>query len=194
MTAELLHWLEPPDKGFTYQQVKDLDLPYDWVLVDGVIVPRGLTNHWHDTVRDELHFALRNARVAPYGTNCERCVLVDELNVPKPDVVVFDRTGLDVRTLGCVPVASTVLAVEVVSVGSRSDDRFRKPGMYAAAGVDAYWRVERGTDDIPVVHEFRLDATTKAYVPAPVAEHSGILRTDFPYSVEIDLRAIVGDL
>ncbi|WP_405730114.1 Uma2 family endonuclease [Streptomyces sp. NBC_01537] len=122
--------------------------------------------------------ALRNARVAPYGTNCERCVLVDELNVPKPDVVIFDRTGLDVRTLGCVPVASTVLAVEVVSVGSRSDDRFRKPGMYAAAGVDAYWRVERGTDDIPVVHEFRL----------------GILRTDFPYPVEIDLRAIVGDL
>jgi hypothetical protein len=51
-----------------------------------------------------------------------------------------------------------------------------------------------GTDDVPVVHEFRLDAATRVYVPAPVPEHSGFLRTDFPYSVEIDLRAIVGDL
>ncbi|WDZ84256.1 Uma2 family endonuclease [Micromonospora cathayae] len=36
-----------------------------------------------------------------------------------------------------------VLAVEVVSPGTRRIDRFAKPGEYAAAGIPFYWRVEQ---------------------------------------------------
>lgn len=192
MTAEPIDWMHPPSQGWTYDQVKDLDLPFEWELVDGAIVVRGMTSQWHDTVRDELYFALRGAAAAPFAVNSERCVLVDAYNPAKPDVVVFDRTGLDFMTLECVPVKAVALVVEVVSHGSRADDRFRKPGMYAEAGVPSFWRVERGEDDCPVVHEFRLDPDTGVYAPAPGgAAHTGVLRTDEPFPVELDLRSVL---
>lgn len=192
MTAEPIDWTSPPSGGWTYDQVKDLDLPFEFDLVDGAIVVRGMTNQWHDTVRDELYFALRSARRDPYEVNAERCVLIDPYNPPKPDVLVFDRTGLDFFTMECVPVAAVALAVEVVSQGSRGDDRFRKPGMYAEAGIPFFWRVERGEDGSPVVYEFHLDAETGVYAPAPgTAVHHGKLSTALPYPVEVDLARIV---
>jgi len=192
VTAEPIDWMHPPSQGWTYEQVKDLDLPFEWDLMDGAIVVRGMTNQWHDTVRDELYFALRSARQAPYEVNAERCVLVDEYNPPKPDVVVFDRTGLDFFSMECVPVASVALAVEVVSHGSRSDDRFRKPAIYAEAGIKYFWRVERGEDNLPVVHEFWLHHESGVYAPAPEgpAVHMGKLRTTVPFPVEVDLDRI----
>ncbi|MGK5518006.1 Uma2 family endonuclease [Micromonospora sp. URMC 107] len=36
-----------------------------------------------------------------------------------------------------------ILAVEVVSPGTRRTDRFAKPGEYAAAGIPFYWRIEQ---------------------------------------------------
>jgi Uma2 family endonuclease len=187
-------WANPPDPdlGWTFDQVKDLDVPFEFDLVDGAIVPRGMTGQWHDTVRDGLLIALRTARPAPYGVNSERCVMLDDHNTPKPDVVVFDRTGLDIFTLECVPVASVALAVEVVSPGSRSDDRYRKPGQYAEAGIQHYWRVERDTDQLPAIHEFYLDRDSGVYAPAPrVSVHRQVMRTDFPFPVEIDLKGLL---
>jgi Uma2 family endonuclease len=188
VSAELIDWMHPPRRGWTYEQVKDLDLPFDWELVDGGIVVRGATDSWHDNVRDALFLALRGAQRDPYWVNCERTVLVDDYNPPRPDVVVYDRTGLDLSTLECVPVSAVALMVEVVSHGSRTDDRFRKPGMYAEAGIECYWRVEHGEDNMPVVHEFRLDHEAGVY--APHAVHTGLLRTEAPFPVEVDLGAI----
>lgn len=189
MTAEPIDWMHPPSQGWTYEQVKDLDLPFEWDLVDGVIVVRGQTNLWHDQVRDSLFVAVRTARVAPYAANVERCVLIDEYNPVKPDVVVFDKTGLDVFEAECVPPGNVALAVEVVSHGTRTADRFRKPGMYAEKGIPSYWRVERGDDGLPVVHEFRLDEGQGVYLP--VAVHEGLLVTAVPFPVEIDLKQAV---
>ncbi|MFE2723146.1 Uma2 family endonuclease [Kitasatospora sp. NPDC059327] len=189
MTAEPIDWMHPPSQGWTYEQVKDLDLPFEWDLVDGVVVVRGQTNFWHDQVRTGLDRALYAARVLPYAVITERCVLVDEYNPVKPDVSVFDKTGLDVFELECLPIESVALAVEVVSQGSRSDDRFRKPGIYAESGIPYYWRVERGVDDLPIVHEFHRDEEKGVYLP--VAQHEGVLRAELPFPVEIDLRQVV---
>jgi Uma2 family endonuclease len=46
-----------------------------------------------------------------------------------------------------------VLAVELVSPGTRRVDRFAKPGEYAAAGIRYYWRVEQ---DPVHVYAYRL--------------------------------------
>ncbi|MFD0403011.1 Uma2 family endonuclease [Kitasatospora sp. NPDC059811] len=184
-----IDWTHPPSQGWTYEQAQKFDLPFEWDLVDGVIVVRGQTNQWHDQVRDELYTALRSARVAPYAANVERCVLLDESNTAKPDVVVFDKTGLDVFELECLPPESLVLAVEVVSHGTRANDRFRKPGQYAEKKIPYYWRVERGLDNLPIVHEFHRDEEKGVYLP--VAQHEGVLRTSVPYPVEIDLAEVV---
>nr|WP_280726467.1 Uma2 family endonuclease [Kitasatospora sp. MAA4] len=55
----------------------------------------------------------------------------------------------------------------MVSPGSRSEDRYLKPGLYAEAGIPYYWRVERGENDLPEVYEFWLDRESGVYAPAP---------------------------
>ncbi|MGA4841293.1 Uma2 family endonuclease [Streptomyces sp. G45] len=192
VSANSENWMYPPEDGWTWDQVQELDVPFDWHLVDGKIVVRGVAKWWHQQVRDELCFRLKLAKRAPYAVNSEQPVLFDEQNVPKPDVIVFDKTGLDIETLDCIPVANVALAVEIVSPGSRKDDRFLKPGMYAEAGIASYWRVERGEDSVPVVHEFWRHHETGVYAPSPEQPtHTGKLITDVPFPVDIDLRGLI---
>lgn len=185
-------WMRPPEEGWTFDQVKDLELPFDWQLVDGNIVVRGMTALWHDGVRDGMYDRLKSARREPFAVNVERCVLIDERNVTKPDITVYDKRDLDFFTAECVPVGKVALVVEIVSPGSRQEDRVRKPAMFAEAKVPYYWRVERGDDGLPVVHELWLHHDLGMYVPAPAhPSHSGKLDTDLPFPVTIDLHSLV---
>lgn len=184
-------WMFPPEDGWTYDQVKDLELPSDWELVDGVIVVRGMPRFWHDQVRDKLYLALSRAVRPPYAVNVARCLMVDERTVLKPDLVVYDKRGLDVFTLECLPVENVALVVEVVSPGSRSEDRFLKPGLLADAGVPHFWRVERGADGVPVVHEFWRHHEAGTFAPPDHPTHRERLKTDVPFPVDIDLRELI---
>ncbi|MFF4500685.1 Uma2 family endonuclease [Streptomyces sp. NPDC001401] len=186
-------WMFPPADGWTFDQVKDLELPFDWELVDGRIVVRGQTKFWHNRVRDKLAAALEAARTQPYEVVAEQCVMVDDQNTPKPDVIVFDPRKLNFFEVECVPVGKVSLVVEVVSPGSRQDDRVRKPALFAAHKVPCYWRVELGRDQKLAVHEYWLNADTRSYIPAPMHPvHHDKLVTELPYPVEIDLEALVG--
>ncbi|MBH1935052.1 Uma2 family endonuclease [Streptomyces sp. AV19] len=185
------NWMFPPAEGWTYNQVKDLDLPFDWELVDGVIVVRGQTKLWHDNVRDELRYYLRRAAPDEYRVNVERCVMLSDQTIIKPDVVVSDRKELEFLGVECTSVDKVRLAVEVVSPGSRSDDRFRKPAQFAQAGVPFYWRVELEDESLSV-YEYWLPVGGSAYVAAPLHPvHREKLVTEMPFPVEIDLAALV---
>lgn len=198
MTADRLdratsdNWMFPPDGGWTYDQIKDLELPSDWELVEGTIVVRGMTRFWHDRVRNRLARYVEDAAVQPYAIDVERCVMLDPHTVIKPDVVVYDKRDLDVFTLECTPVDRVALAVEVVSPGSEGDDRFRKPGLLAERNVPHFWRIEQGGDGTPVVHEFWRHHEAGTFAPSPDRPvHRGTLKTDVPFPVEIDLRTLV---
>ncbi|MGW0084065.1 Uma2 family endonuclease [Streptomyces sp. NPDC003393] len=186
-------WMFPPATGWTFDQVKHLELPFDWELVDGVIVAWGQTNVWHNEVRDGIADALKEARVKPYRVLTEQCVMVDERNTPKPDVIVYDPRKLNFFEAACIPVDKLALAVEVVSPGSRQDDRVRKPALFATCKVPCYWRVELDRDQKLAVHEYWLNADTRTYIPAPMHPvHHEKLVTEVPFPVEIDLEALVG--
>ncbi|MFE0045256.1 Uma2 family endonuclease [Streptomyces albireticuli] len=186
------NWMYPPEDGWTYDQVKELVLPFDWELLGGKIVVRGATKWWHNRVRNQLYLRLNSSLREPYTVDVEQSIMFDDRNVPKPDVVVYDKRGLDIHTLDCVPGGKAVLAVEVVSPGSRGEDRFLKPALYAEAGIAHYWRVERGEDDLPVVHEFWRHHEAGVYAPSPDRPtHTGTLKTDVPFPVVIDLRGLI---
>ncbi|WP_030568301.1 Uma2 family endonuclease [Streptomyces aureocirculatus] len=185
-------WMFPPADGWNFDQVKHLELPFDWELVDGAIALRGQTRFWHNRVRDGIADALKAAHAEPYSVVLEQCVMVGDQNVPKPDVIVFDPRGLDFFEIECVPVDRVSLAVEVVSPGSRQDDRVRKPALFAEAEVACYWRVELERDNRLAVHEYWQHAETRAYIPAPMHPvHRDKLSTELPFPVEIDLAALL---
>ncbi|MFI2237880.1 Uma2 family endonuclease [Streptomyces chrestomyceticus] len=186
------NWMHRPPGGWTYDQVKDAELPFDWELLDGNIAVRGMAVWWHNRVRNQLYYQLQSARRAPFAVDCEQCVVIDDHNAPKPEMMVFDQTGLDVRTVEQIPVEKAVLAVEVVSAGSRLADRFAKPFLYAEAGIASYWRVERDENDLPVVHEFWLHHESGVYAPSPERPlHTGKLVTSVPFPVDIDLQELI---
>lgn len=184
-------WMFPPADGWTFDQVKHLELPFDWELVDGRIVVRAQTKYWHNRVRDRLLIALDAARAEPYEVVAKQCVMVEDQNTNKPDVIVFDSRKLNFLELECIPVEKLALVVEVVSPGSRQDDRVRKPALFAASKVPFYWRVELDRDGQLAVHEYWLNADTRSYFPAPMHPvHRDKLITEVPFPVEIDLAVI----
>lgn len=189
-TAE--NWMFPPLNGWTIDQVKDLDLPFDWELVDGVIVARGSTTLWHNRARDRFLRHVEDACPEPYVVVAEQCVLVDKHNPPRPDLIVFDKQGLSFIDLECIPVENVALVVEVVSPGSRQDDRVRKPALFATAKVPFFWRVEQERGGQLAVHEFWLNHEIRSYFPSPRHPvHRDKLIVEHPFPVEIDLRTLM---
>ncbi|MEH1168823.1 Uma2 family endonuclease [Micromonospora sp. CPCC 205539] len=59
----------------------------------------------------------------------------------QPDVLL--RRASVASTRSKLRAEDVVLAVEIVSPGTRRIDRFAKPGEYAAAGIPYYWRIEQ---------------------------------------------------
>jgi Uma2 family endonuclease len=138
-----------PEGEFTADDL--LDLPSDghrYEIIDGGlhVAPRADIEH-HD-IADEIKIALRAA--APPGWRAIREIGVRlGSSTVIPDVTVL-RPGTERRATWADP-ADVALVVEVESKGSRRIDRFTKPSLYAEAGIESYWRVER-TDNGPVVH------------------------------------------
>lgn len=56
------------------------------------------------------------------------------------------------------PAGDVLLAVEVMSPSSVTDDRLTKPAQYARAGIGHYWRLERQDQPVLVTHELAGEA------------------------------------
>ncbi|MFD7667755.1 Uma2 family endonuclease [Streptomyces sp. NPDC059788] len=189
--ATLENWMCPPPDGWTYDQVKHAELPFEWELLGGNIVVRGLTVLWHNRVRNQLYCQLKSACREPFDVGIAPYTVIDDHNIPKPDVLVFDESQLDIDTVAQIPGERVALAVEVMSEGSRHADRFSKPALYAEAGIRSYWRIERAEGGLPVVHEFRLHPEGGVYEPSPERPlHTGELITNVPFPVNISLRKL----
>ncbi|GAA2724512.1 MULTISPECIES: Uma2 family endonuclease [Streptomyces] len=189
--ATRANWMYPPIDGWTVDQVEELCLPYDtdWELIDGRIVTYGDTSWWHNHVRDELYVAVRTALRRPYTVDMNRWTEINNRTAVSPDLVVFDRRDLDIDTLVATPLATVALVVEVYSPRSHATDRHLRPGLFAEAGIGLFWQVERGKDAVPEVHEHHLDPSTGRYREA--ARHTGMLKTDVPFPIEVDLRSLI---
>lgn len=79
--------------------------------------------------------------------------------------------------------ADVVLAVEIVSRGTKRRDRFEKPAVYAAAGVPHYWRIEQDP-----VHVFAYELLGGEYHLVTDSDAELILAKPF------DLRLPIADI
>ncbi|WBB54122.1 Uma2 family endonuclease [Verrucosispora sp. WMMD573] len=120
-------------------------------LVDGVIHVTPSPTLGHQDISSLMWLWLRSHAPAHLRAAQAIGVGLSHNTSRQPDVLLC-RAGLPADRSRLRP-ADVVLAVEVVSPGTRRVDRFAKPGEYAAAGIPFYWRIEQN----PVrVYAYRL--------------------------------------
>jgi Uma2 family endonuclease len=98
-----------------------------------------------------------------------------------PDVVVTRREGSERRLDG----PDVLLAIEVVSPGSRRMDTVTKRSEYAEAGIEHYWIVELGP---PVTLTALHLAGEFGYQESPAV--TGTFTTSAPVALRLDLDAL----
>ena len=111
--------------------------------------------------------------------------------VRAPDLVVVPRVALErVRhERGLLRAAEVVLAVEIISPGSRRLDTVLKRSEYADAGIPYYWIVDLGEPGDRITLTAHHLAGEFGYVAdGPV---TGVFAATEPFPVRIDLDALV---
>jgi Uma2 family endonuclease len=182
-------WAFPPEDGFTAADLDLLpDLPPHTELIDGSLVFVSPQAAFHSVVLDILVSSLRRATPPDLRVRREMTVTLDRKQRPEPDVVVVHADAL--RGLGQTTFmhGDVVLAVEVVSPESRTRDHERKPMLYAKAGIEHFWLIER-EDTKPVLYTYHLDPIKPEYEKTGTFE--GAFKLDSPYPIEIDFGELV---
>ncbi len=143
-------------EGWTISDLDDLpDDGLSYELVDGSlhVSPPASVGHNFAAFRLAvlLDLALDDAWVVVPAPG----VVLDERNYREPDLVVICRAALNARLA---PAGDVLLAIEVMSPSSVTDDRLTKPAQYARAGIGHYWRLERQDQPVLVTHELAGEA------------------------------------
>lgn len=181
-------WPVPPEGGYTVDDLYRLpNLPSHTELIDGSLVFMSPQSIFHEMAIDVLKPQLKAQSTDEFRVFREMTLKLDGQNGPEPDVLVVHAesvTGLDQTRFDPADVA---LAVEVVSLESRSRDRETKPMKYARAGIPHFWRVERNQEQA-VVYVFELEPATGVYTPTGIFHDR--LKVSVPFTIDIDLSEI----
>lgn len=184
MTAAVSDY--PPPGGWT---TDDLDrLPDDGhrrELLDGVLLMSPSPTRLHQSIAGLLMVALNESCPADYDVTQGVEVRISRKRSFIPDVLVTDLEAA-ARNPSHYQPHEVLLAVEIVSEGSRSIDRVLKPALYAEADIPYFWRIE--TEHGIVVHAYKLDPVKGHYV-AQAEQSDGILVAE-PWEIDIPLARI----
>lgn len=190
MTALPSDWLFPPPGGWTLAGVEALPEGCRVEVLDGALIVNPSPLPIHQRITRRLAAALESQLPVEWQLEIDIDVMLadDPLDYLSPDIVVF---GADIPlTTRPIPGDAILLAVEVVSKGSRREDRGAKPLAYAEAGIPHFWRLESMASGAMTlaVHTFTLDKPTGVYVETGV--HNTKLVASLPEPIAIDLTAL----
>ncbi|MFY1689782.1 Uma2 family endonuclease [Plantactinospora sp. WMMB782] len=176
---------DPVRQGLANHTVEDiLALPGDAPRVelrDGVIIVVPSPTFGHQTVANLLWMWFRQHAPLEYEPVTAVGVLMSHRDTLEPDVLLLRRPV--VRESHYFDADQVVVAVEVVSPGTRRRDRLEKPADYAAAGIPHYWRVEQDP-----VHVHAYDLVGDRY--ELVAESADELALAKPFEARLRVRDI----
>lgn len=198
MSAEPIPHAEPwrPDpmrqSGATYTVADLADIPDDaphYELVDGVlrVTPSPIADHQDITFL--LTAWLRAHAPAGYTATLGVSVALSERDARIPDVVLR-RVDEDAGGRWMFTADEILIAVEVVSPGTRKTDRFHKPAEYAAAGIRFYWRVELDPVRIAAYRLADRPGPSGRREYEPVADVTDVLKLDEPFAIALPISEI----
>lgn len=197
-------WLEeaaktPPVTLEMYADIPE-DLSQTIEVVDGMVVHCESPSENHQGVQQALVNAVGEAARKLDGRKgtCHRVrgdldVLLTEVpfRFRRPDVVMYrclpeDRRG---RWHGKPYALDVLIAVEIVSAGSRSADTTAKRIEYAEAGIPSYWIVQLVQDDGPAlsIERLRLTAGRQYALEGVTYRGHDLLAIDIIDPVELQL-------
>jgi len=173
----------PARNDWTAEDLDNLPDSYRYEIVDGALIMTPSPTTQHQELAHVLTAFVR--AVVPRGwsaiSDVDVVLTEDQRNTRRPDVVVYNRkhSGSKLRP------EDVRLVVEIVSGGSKTEDRVTKPVVYAEAGIPCYWRVEQ--EPVLSIVEYQLTELGKYYEHSPRA---GVFTVDKPWPIEIDLDAL----
>lgn len=155
-------------------------------VVDGVIRVSPDPTVAHQIVMARLWAALDRScpseLLAVPGTDV-KLTKTAPLNVRSPDVLVI-RKGAE----RMMPPSDVILAVEVISPSTRTQDRVHKANEYALAGIPNYWILDLEGRRITLAAG-RLDEEAHQYQFGAVL--TGEVHLTAPFPVDLDLDALI---
>lgn len=112
-------------------------------LAEGMLVmfPRPPARHQKARTRVGTVLDARLPRELAAVPNVEVLITPDPLTIRAPDVIVIGTKLLDADAARCAA-GDVLLAVEILSTGTRRIDRVLKFSEYAEAGIPQYWIVD----------------------------------------------------
>jgi Uma2 family endonuclease len=168
---------------WTVDDLKDLPEDLNYELVNGrLILPSPTAIHQDIAVRVKL--ALEEHCPETHVVSTDQSLAIDYKNEPRPDVVVMPAEHIDVSP---VPVAGSLLAVEVVSASQTVREMVDKAKAYAIAKIPYYWIIDSHDEQLSLT-ELILDPATGRYQLGEAT--IGVFETDQPFPVTIDLPAL----
>jgi Uma2 family endonuclease len=189
MTAEAIEDLGfvrmplPKGREWTWADLQEIpdDDGHRYEIVDGSLYVSPSPSRPHQVAASRLVRILADA--APDDVEVLETVDVEmPHNVFEPDVVVLPA-DLAYTFGGALKPGQVLLAVEVVSPGSRRMDRMVKPSVLAEYGVVAYWRVELTGPGTPAVVVHELAGGVYREVVTVRAGESVLVEAPFPVQV-----------
>lgn len=181
-------WPVPPPEGWTADDLDRIpDLPPHTELIDGSLVFVSPQKDFHTLMIWLLANGLLETCPEDLRVRPQMSIVLDNKNRPEPDVSVLSSHVVGDLDKTSFPHEAARLAVEVVSPESRERDRKRKPVLYAEAGIQHFWRVEK-EDGEPVVYVYELDPATKQYALTGI--HRERLKLSVPFDIDIDLTKV----
>lgn len=176
---------QPPEGRWTERDLSALPADgHRYEIIDGSLLVTPPAEDDHHELADDIRWALRIA--APPGWRVIREI---GLRVPSgnviPDVTVL-RPGSP-RGVRWHEASAVALVVEVESPSSRRHDRFTKLALYAEAGIESYWRIERGEHG-PVAHLYTI-ATAGHYELHQSVYPPDAVKVELPFPVQVDPAA-----
>lgn len=164
-------YLLPDDDRFRYE------------LVDGALLmtPPPVITHGHAVMA--LGRVLGDALSDEWRVLADAGVRFNDRNYRQPDLMVVLRSALTKRLADPVDV---ILAVEVMSPSSVSNDRISKPAQYAAAGIPHFWRLEFDEEPVLITHALAGE------VYAETGRFSREVVIDQPFALRFNLENLLG--
>jgi Uma2 family endonuclease len=159
-------------------------------IVDGMLRPMAIPSNVHREVQKYLTWRLAEQRPKELRVSWELSVVFQIIppTAYLPDALVY-RPRPARMSASSVPCGDVLIAVEIVSPGSQSDDRVTKPTHYALNGIPHYWRVELEPDI--EVHTHRLADTV--YQPTAVFGRGTRLADEALPWLDIDVEGLLGE-